>query len=204
MKKAAIRYTVFIAMAALLALAAGCGTSASSRFYRMYPSAQEGSKAAPAAAASAYVSIGPVDVPAYLQRPQIATRMTGNELEYAEYDRWAGPLRDNIAAVLVEDVSASLAGEGVSVRPWDIRVSPDYQVEVGVREFEGYPGRSVRLNAAWSVIGSGGKVLATKRSVIDKDISGTGYAAYVDAMNGALAELSREIADAIRALRAGR
>ncbi len=194
-----------IALTALLALLAGCGTSMSSRFYRMYPAQTADAKPAQASPAAITVSIGPVEVPAYLQRPQIATRLTGSELAYAEYDRWAGPLKDNISDVLVEDISANLSGDGFAVRLWDMRVTSDYQVEVRVREFEGYPGRSVRLNAAWSVMNTADrKVLASRRSVIDKDTRGAGYQAYVDAMDGALADLAREISDSVRTLKAGR
>ena len=205
MKRVIIRSAAFTALAVLLALLTGCGTSKSSRFYRMYPAEAGGTKQAPASSAAAMsVGIGPVDVSAYLERPQIVTRMSGNELGYAEYDRWAGPLKDNIADVLVQDVSASLAGDGVSVHPWDTRVPSDYRVEVRIREFDGYPGRSVRLDAAWTVISSsGGKVVASKRSVIEKGMQGTGYAEYVDTMDGALADLAREIADVLRSLRAG-
>ena len=105
-----------VALAAFLALVAGCGTSMSSRFYRMYPTATAGAKTAQAQAAPTYVCIGPVKVAAYLERPQIATRISGDELAYAEYDRWAGPLKDNISDVLVEDVSGLLSGEGMTVR----------------------------------------------------------------------------------------
>ena len=206
MKRTVPLFAAAVTLAALLALAAGCGTTMPSRFYRMYPTAAEGARPgpAPSSAATMSVGIGPVELPGYLDRPQIVTRKGERELGYAEYDRWAGSLKGNIADVLTEDVSAALAGEGVSVVPWGSRAQYDYQVAVRIDQFEGYPGKSVNLKADWTVISTAsGKVVATRRSVIEKDARGTGYAEYVDAMNGALTDLSREISEALHSLHAG-
>ena len=206
MSRHIVRFAAVMAFAALLGLLTGCGTSMPARFYKMYPTVAEGARPGPETAATANMSvgIGPVEVPAYLDHPQIVTRKDGSEIGYAEYDRWAGSLQSNIADVLVEDVSSMLAGEGVSVHPWVLRVPFDYRVQVRIQEFEGYPGKSVRLNAAWNVIApADSKVVVSRRSVIEKDVQGQGYAAYVDAMNGALSELAREISDALHALHAG-
>ena len=206
MTKNIVRFATVMALAMLLALLTSCGTSKPARFYKMYPTVAELARPSPKTVASANMSVvvGPVEVPAYLDRPQIVTRKAGSEIGYAEYDRWAGSLQGNIADVLVEDISSTLAGEGVSVHPWALRVPFDYRVQVRIHEFEGYPGKSVKLNAAWTVIAPAeSKVIVSRRSVIEKDVQGQGYAAYVDAMNGALAELSRQISDVLHALHAG-
>ena len=205
MNRPVARFAAVIALATLLALPTGCGTSMPARFYRMSPTVAGSARPNPAlSAATMSAGIGPIEVPAYLDHPQIVTQKAGNELGYAEYDRWAGSFQSNIADVLVEDISSSLAGEGVSVHPWDLRVPFDYQVEVRITGFEGYPGKSVSLNATWTVINpsAGRKVVVFRRSIIDKGAQGPGYAAYVDAMNGALAELAQEIADELKSLRA--
>ena len=43
-------------------------------------------------------------MPGALDRPQIARRLGPNQLEYAENERWAGPLDDMIRRVLAADL----------------------------------------------------------------------------------------------------
>lgn len=206
MNRNVARFAAVMTLAMLMALLTGCGTSMPARFYKMYPTVAEGTTQSPETATTANISVvvGPVEVPAYLDHPQIVTRKAGSEIGYAEYDRWAGSLRGNIADVLVEDMSSMLAGEGVSVHPWALRVPFDYRVQVLIQGFEGYPGKSVRLNANWTVLApTDNKVVVSRRSAIEKDVQGPGYDTYVGAMNEALAELAREISEALHALHAG-
>src|SRR5512137_3062027 len=79
---------------------AGCATSPTARFYTLTPiSPQEAKVSSGAAVSPVSISIAPVEIPDYLDRPQIVTRDGLNELRLAEFDRWAGSLSDNIAAV---------------------------------------------------------------------------------------------------------
>ena len=205
MKATIIHITVLAVLAVVLLSPCGCGSTKPAKFYRMQPSSggYAKSKAAPAALPVS-VAIGPVEVPGYLAHPQIVTRKAGSELGYSEYHRWAGTLQDNISDLLIDGVSTALAEEGVSVYSWDSRMPLDYQVEVRIKEFEGEPGKSVRLSAVWTVIRPGEqKVVASRRSVIEKNVQGKDYASYVEAMGGATAELGREISDGLHALHAG-
>jgi uncharacterized lipoprotein YmbA len=54
------------------------------------------------------VAIGAVRLPGALDRPQIARRLGPNQLEYAESDRWAGPLDDMTRRVLSADLRSLL------------------------------------------------------------------------------------------------
>jgi uncharacterized protein len=206
MKSTIVHIKVLAVLAGFLLLPCGCGSTKPAKFYRMQPSSGGYAQSlSTPAALTASVGIGPVEVPGYLDHPQIVTRKPGSELGYSEYNRWAGSLRGNISDMLVEDVSAALAGEGVSVHAWDSRMPLDYQVEVRVIEFEGVPGKNVRLTAVWTVIRPGERmVVASRRSVIEKHVSNTDYASYVEAMGGATSELGREIADVLHTLNAGK
>src|SRR4051812_18801060 len=93
-----------VLLAALLAvtLLAGCGTSPNATFYTL--SAVE----APATAAAKTVSsvaIGVVTVPDALDRPQIVTRTGANQVTINEFERWAGPLKSEIARTLAENLT---------------------------------------------------------------------------------------------------
>jgi len=48
------------------------------------------------------IAVGPVELPRYLDRPQIVTRKGPNQLELAEFDLWAESLADNFAGVLID------------------------------------------------------------------------------------------------------
>lgn len=54
------------------------------------------------------IGVGPVSIPDSLDRSQIATLSGGNEVIIAEFDRWSGSCRDEIARVMTENLSALL------------------------------------------------------------------------------------------------
>lgn len=184
-------------------LVAGCAGSGASRFYQLQPLAAGSSNPHPAAAGrSTVVGVGPVSIPEYLDRPQIVTRTVGNELRLAEHHRWAESLEDNFARVLAENLSALLPGDYVVALPWPGAARLTYQVSVKVVQFDSSATGSVRLRADWSVLeGNGsGKVLAMRQSNIRLTADGNDYEALVAAQSRALAELSRQIAGAVKSL----
>lgn len=147
------------------------------------------------------VGVGPVDMPPYLDRPQIVTHTAGNELDINEFNRWAEPLHDNFTRVLANDLGLLLGSDEVFVFPWGASVSPEYQVKVEVTTFIGQLGGEGLLVARWSLIGDNGvKMLLARRSQLRAAASSGSYEALVTAMNETLTALSREIADAIRSL----
>ena len=55
------------------------------------------------------IGVGPIKIPEYLDRPQMATRSTPYSLQFAEFDKWAEPLDKNLASVLAENLSILLS-----------------------------------------------------------------------------------------------
>ena len=51
------------------------------------------------------VGLGPIELPGYLDRQQIATRTSTNRLSYSETDRWAAPLAESFSRVLGQNIS---------------------------------------------------------------------------------------------------
>ena len=196
------RRALSFALAALMLT--GCALSSPAKFYQLDP--LEGSAPiAPQATPEQrmVVALGPVRLPDYLERPQIVTRAGRNELSISEFDRWAGSLEDDVARVLVEDLSGVLMDDGVSVvRDTPHRggqAPPSCRVEVHVDQFEGTFGESVLLKAQWQVFPGGHVVLRRRESLIRREIGGSGYAALAVAMSRALEGLSQEIGEEIRA-----
>ncbi len=81
----------WLAAAACVALAAGCGTSPSARYYTLSAPAEPAREAAGFA-----VAVGPVSIPAVVDRPEIVVTVGENEVWPDEFNRWASPLADAI------------------------------------------------------------------------------------------------------------
>jgi hypothetical protein len=143
------------------------------------------------------LGVGPVDIPDYLDRPQIVTQLSSNQLQLGDFDQWAEPLGKTVMRTLAENLASLLCVEEIVTYPRE-SAGVDYQVVVTVSRFHGLSDGTVALSAQWQVKeGADGKVVARKRATIHKAIEGQGYSALVAAHSNALADLSREIAEAV-------
>jgi uncharacterized lipoprotein YmbA len=189
---------------AVCGAAAGCGNSEPSRYYILTPMAS--SHAAQAAISDdpeLTVGIDPIELPQYLDRPQIVTRTTRNELQFAEFDRWAEPLGDNFGRVLLEDLSTLLSAHRILVVPTAGEVPPDYRVIVEVTRFDRDAGGDSVLTVRWTVFDGDRNPLVIRESRLSEPVAKPGHAATVVAMNRAVAQLGRDIAAAIMTLPKG-
>jgi uncharacterized lipoprotein YmbA len=147
------------------------------------------------------IGIGPIKLPEQLDRPQIITRTSRNELKLSEFNRWAGSLVDDFSNVFAENLSILLNTDRIFIFPWRGPVSVQYRVEVEVSRFDGALGEGAVLNARWMILGVGShKMLVMKRSNIKEPTSATTYKAMVAGQSRAVGRLSQEIAKAINAL----
>ena len=181
-----------------LALLTACGTTQPSKFYLLSP-APSGAAAA-LAGNEPVIGVGPVEMPKYLDRPQIVQRIGSNELKLAETHRWAEPLRNNFTQVLAENLSLMIPTRQTTLFPWTRSTRIDYQVQVIVNRFDADANGNAVLSASWKVLRKDpDEVLAMEKSTYTEAASGTDYDAIVTAQSRALAALSLEIAKVIRA-----
>jgi uncharacterized lipoprotein YmbA len=146
------------------------------------------------------IGVYPVTMPDYLDRPQVVTRMSENELNLDEFSRWAEPLRDSFTSALVQDLSTLLDTAKVIRTTENPGIPIAYQVGVDVVRFDGTLGGDVVLVVKWGLFEEGGKkLLLGKRSTFTEPTGGATYDAYVAAESRAVSALSREIAEAIKA-----
>ncbi len=180
---------------------AGCASSPPARFYTLNPlPPSEAKQSAPAAANPVSVSIAPVEIPDYLDRPQIVTRDGSNELRLAEFDRWGGSLSDNIGAVLAENLAQILGTDRVYAYPRMRAEKPDYSVTVRVLRLDCTPGDQVLLKAQWVLsTGQDKKDIATRVATFTEKVGDNRYETMVAAVSRTLAQASREIAREIPA-----
>lgn len=186
----------------LAAFLAGCGTSAPTRFYTL--SAAIPGDVAPAArapgASRTVVGVGAVEIPDYLDRPQVVTRASQNRLVISECDLWGGSLKADVNRVLLENLTRVLPPDRFSVVAMKRGVPVDCRVTVGIVRFEVTADEGAVLHAQWVLSGRDGKGNASFGSarlvepVATGDIQGA-----VVAMSRVLGRLSGEMAAHIRA-----
>ena len=148
------------------------------------------------------ISIGPVTIPAVLNRPQIATLSGSNAVILSEYDRWAGSLNDNLVRTLTDNLAVLLPVQTVVTYELGRRIDSSYQLVVDIQQFDGILGKSITLKAGWIILGKDTKkTILVKKSLISADIEGYDYNDYVAAMSSALGKLSLEIAQEVVSLK---
>ncbi len=197
-----LQIAVFTLGAFLVVLGGCAGTSPPANFYVLSSITESG--AAPTSVGNESgiaIGVGPVNLPDYLDRSQIVTRSSPNELKVAAFDRWAESLKSSFPRVLTENLSALLNTNQVAVFPWRKAIPVEYQVTVDVVQFDAESGGNAVLIARWSILGNGrDKMYVIKKSTITVSTSTDDYAELVSAQSQTLAEFSREIAEAIKAI----
>ena len=185
-------------MAALLAFPvfSGCGTSPKSTFYTLSSGAAP--ERAPATAPLS-IAIASVTVPDIVDRPQFVVRVAANEVAINEFARWAAPLKDEIPRVIADNLTRLLNGARVATYPQYGNADTDYLLVIGVQRFDSALGDAATVEVLWTVRPPKGGAPRTGRSVVREPTSGAGYDALVAAHSRALAQVSRDIASAIRA-----
>ena len=188
-----------IAAAALLA---ACSSTPPTRFYALepIPAATSSMPATRSAKAVPAVGVRVVSLPAAVDRPQFVMRTGDARVSLDEFNRWAGPLRDEIARVIAGDLAAELGGPVVTVSSVLPNAS-DLVVLLDVQRFDAKQGEGVEVDVVWIIRRPSDEANGRSgRSVVREAASGSGYEVLVAAYNRALAGVSREIAAAIRAL----
>lgn len=198
------RLTLGVSLIAL----GGCASTKPTRFYVLSSLPRSESNQADLAKRGVAIGIRPVELPKYLDRPQIVTRVNRNQLDIAEFDQWAEPLKNNFGNVIAENLSTLVPTNRIAVFPWNKSTPIDYQLTVEVSRFEAGASGDSQLAARWSILGKNGKkVILHRKSKFSEPVAGGSeagdghdYKATVSAMNRALESLSREIAEAIKGL----
>src|SRR5207245_1673487 len=173
----------------LISLAAaalpGCGTSAPARLYRLDSAAIP--SGAPAVRTA--VMVGPVAVPAAVDRPEFVVQVAPNRVEVEEFDRWAAPLDDSIARAVAGDLTVLLPSPNVTTAPL-ADFNPAYSVTISVQRFESVKGQAALLDAVW-IVSSPARGKARSGRTVDRETAeGEGFDALAAAHSKAVAKLS--------------
>jgi uncharacterized lipoprotein YmbA len=167
------RLLLFVACVATLLPASGClkRTKISETYVLDAVAAREAPT--PSEAPEAVVGVLRVGVPGWIDRPQLSARTRSSR---------SGPLRRVVAA------------------PWPPNEIVDQRVDVTLSEAARQADGSVLVEARWALLGATGTTLVQRRTSHRAHPTAAGAAGAVEGVNEALAELSREIAAALRSL----
>ena len=151
------------------------------------------------------ILVGPIRMALYLDRADIVIRDGQNQIRLAEFSQWAGPLQENFSRVLAENLSVLLATNSVGIFPGTRAMLFDFNVTVNVTRFDGIPGEKADLRARWGILDKNRKkMLFENHSLLTQPTKDDSMEALIAAESRTLAELSREIAEAIKTLAEGK
>lgn len=197
-------------VAALVLAVAGCSVIPQpkpdqSRFY-VLTAVNSGAQDTTAAGARDGLSgislgIGPIQLPAYLDRSQIVTRVSPNRVTMSETDRWAEPLSGSFAQALAQNLQAELGIRGIFFFPWYQSDHVDRQIRIDISRFEGNASGSAELRAHWEIADPNGKVLYSTDTSFNEPMKKNEPGAEASALSRALGVLSHQIASALEATR---
>ena len=190
-----LRYSPLTLLALLLLLAA-CGTTVQPKYYLLTPIA---GNTADRVQKQLSISVGPVNLPKYLDRSQIVTRHDDSELDLADGHRWAEPLQGNFSAVLADNLRQRLQQARVIVFPARDITGVDYRVSVDVMRFDVDDNDEAVLIAEWSIQdGNRTTVITSRRTSYRSGVNpASGYAAIVAALSDTVGRLSGDIVSSI-------
>ena len=177
----------------------GAGTQRDTKYYVLSSMQSQVTPVQPLADLSDIgIGVGPIRMPMYLDRSDIVTRGSSNQVEIADFAQWAGPLQENFSRVLAENLSVLLKTDRVGVFPFVRREVVDYNVTVYVTRFDGRPGDKSHLRARWSILdGKRKHSFYEKHTIVSHPAVDDTTEALIAAKSNTIADLSREIAKAI-------
>ena len=188
------RLVTIVAILTLITVVAGCA-SPPSRFYSLSAATEP---TAPSSNLS--IAVGPVSVPAVVDRPQIVVNVGPNQVRLEEFNRWAAPLQNNIARVVADNLVLMLGTPRVILSEQLLSADVDYRAAIEVQSFQSAPGEAAMLDAVWSVRRAKDGKAETGRTTVRETVQEKSYDALAAAHSRALARLSRDIATAVAAL----
>lgn len=203
--KATVARVARVSIATSAVLLSGCGILApipdTSHFFMLAPLAD--SSVQPASGErlqTTVIGLGPIKLPPYLDRNEIAMRLSPTQVTYSDTDRWAEPLSVTMSRVLLQDLSRLLGTDLIVRYPWSNAAKVDYQIEIELLQFEATKGGEAQLRARFGIVQGG-----TRRPLVVRDASftrpgATDTATSVTALSALLGDLSQEIASALRQL----
>jgi len=189
------RPTALVRLCVLVLVVTGCASTPAAHYYTLSAATEPA-----AASADLAVSVGPVSIPAEVDRPQLVVRTGPNRLRVEEFNLWAGPLQDTIGRIVAQNLVVLLGTPRVTLSSQVVSLAPGYRAGIEVQRFESALGEAATLDAVWTVRRLPDGRVQTGRTTVREAVQENSYEALAAAHSRAVARLSQDIATAVRAL----
>jgi len=163
--------------------------------------------AAPAAEPTGgIVGVAAVQLPGHLERSQVVAWRAPGELRVDEFVRWGEPLDTGIARTLRENLAVLLPEHRLIGSPWRADTKMRCRVVVELSVFGRQGDGDVLLRGRWTLLPARSeralaiRPVELRRGPVPSGPPGTEAGASIEVMSQLIADLSRQIADGIRAL----
>jgi len=188
-------------VSAIALLVGGCASVPSEAFYTLNAGLAGGAaRAASGPERLRSAVMAPPALPELVDRPQLVLRTGPQQVSLLEQERWAEPLRAQIARVVAEDLETLLGDWRIATRE-DVLVAPECRVNLDVRRFEVSRAGPAVSDVLWRVACADG-FARTGRAAAAEPVVGSagrdGLSPVVAAHGRALDRLSQDLATALR------
>lgn len=180
--------------AVLIASMAGCGHSPPVRYVTL---SAAGAAAPRATTQVARVQLTAVHIPAELDRSEVVSQASANQLTVHETDRWAAPLGQMMRRTLAQDLLLRLP-EGCLVLP-DAPAPPNTRtLVVTVLSADADANGTLTLQVAWTLLsGQPSHAVLTQQVTLSSNLTSRDSTAQAAALSQLLGQLADRIAKAI-------
>lgn len=185
---------IMLCVSVLLSACASAPTS----FYTLEAQSRPPVVATTTGATKPLIGIGPLSLPALLDRRGIVTRTENNSVQIAEFDQWAAPLKDNILAVLSKNVANLQPNAIVRAYPWSVYGSVNYRVIIDITRFDTQPGKSANLEASWAIMEEKNHtIISNGQTKLQQPLNDVSYNSAAQALSRLLSEFSQQLSLAL-------
>lgn len=189
-----MKHIIYLPMLLLALLLTAC-SSKPMQFYMLTAEIDAPSVAA-VLPAGTVLGLGPIHLPAYLDRPQLVTALSEHQFQLDDQNRWAERLDDNIARALGLSLAKQLGIDQVVRYPWAPRQVIDYQISFDILELHQTASGQSRFSVQWQLKKAEHVVIGKRFEC--SEAAGKGAEASVAAQSRCLARFSAELADTVR------
>ena len=185
---------ILLCVSALLSACASTPTN----FYTLESQSRPPAVTTIASAKKLLIGIGPLTLPALLDRKGIVTRAENNSVQIAEFDQWAAPLQNNVIAVLSKNVATLQPNAIVRAYPWSVYGNVDYRVIIDITRFDTQLGKSANLEASWAIMEEKNHTIVSNgQAKIEQPLNDASYNSAAQALSKLLSEFSQQLSLAL-------
>ena len=185
---------ILLSVSALLTACASTPTN----FYTLEAQSRPPVVTGTSSAKKTLIGIGPLTLPALLDRKGIVTRAENNSVQIAELDQWAAPLQNNVIAVLSKNVAALQPDAIVRAYPWSVYGNVDYRVIIDITRFDTQLGKSANLEASWAIMEEKNHTIVGNGQIkLQQPLNDPSYNSAAQGLSKLLSDLSQQLSMAL-------